>query len=168
MGNDKLCVENPEGLFATVFIAVLDQATGEVLFANGGHNPPVVLGADGAKLSNPDTGEALGLFDDLRVKNETITLAPEEGLLLYTDGVTEAIDVQRAFFGTDRLITVLDDERQNHSGSHMCADDVLDAVKRSVDDFSAGADQFDDMTMAVIMLHSTDEDRSLPAAAPFL
>ena len=154
--NADLCAENPEGLFATVFVLVFDQATGEVCYSNAGHNPPVALGVKGAEFLHPDTGETLGMFDDICVLNETITLAPGEGLLLCTDGITEAIDGQRTFYGTDRLITLLNDKLREQPESNPNAAEILDAVKRSVEDFSAGADQFDDMTLVALVRQGSD------------
>jgi sigma-B regulation protein RsbU (phosphoserine phosphatase) len=146
--NAKLCAKNPEGLFASVFVMVVEPKTGEVRYANGGHNPPVLLHANGADLMRIEPGEILGVFDDVDIRNETLTLAPGEGLLLYTDGVTEAIDENRTFYGTERLLALI-----NSLESRSNSSETVDAIRDSVKSFSAGTVQFDDMTLVSAIYH---------------
>jgi sigma-B regulation protein RsbU (phosphoserine phosphatase) len=146
--NAKLCAKNPEGLFASVFVMVVEPKTGEMRYANGGHNPPVLLHANGADLMRIEPGEILGVFDDVDIRNETLTLAPGEGLLLYTDGVTEAIDENRTFYGTERLLALI-----NSLESRSNSSETVDAIRDSVKSFSAGTVQFDDMTLVSAIYH---------------
>ncbi|MBO4915556.1 MAG: SpoIIE family protein phosphatase [Oscillospiraceae bacterium] len=142
--NDELRAANPEGLFATVFAFVLDTGTGELLYANGGHNAPLLLRGDGAVYLEPDPGIALGVFEDAGIADDRLTLAPGEGILLYTDGITEAVNTSRRFYGMQRLQELLSAAAANDSEA------VSKAVRESVTAFFAGGEQFDDMTLLAL------------------
>ncbi len=143
--NEELCGMNPEGLFATVFAAELNLATGELIYANAGHTRPVLMRAASEYLI-PNTGVMLGLFDDADILQESIRLNPGEGLLLYTDGITEAVRADKTFFGEDRLLAACTaaDPKQ-----------LIEQIHKSVDDFSAGCEQFDDLTMLALFYEPT-------------
>ena len=100
--NDELCAQNPENLFVTVFVAILDSDTGKICYANAGHTKPVIL-KDEPQFLTMEPGMALGMFEDAGLKDETLQLNAHQGILLYTDGVTEALDKDNHFFGTQRL-----------------------------------------------------------------
>ena len=144
--NEELCRTNPEGLFATVFAAVLDLDSGELHFANAGHNYPLLLGDDAAYLQ-PETGTPLGLFDDTTFTGERLTLAPKQLLLLYTDGVTEAASADDRFFGEDRLLETL---RTAPRSADDPAGTVIAAVRGAVENFTVGCEPFDDMAMLAL------------------
>ncbi len=139
--NDELCAQNPEGIFVTLFALVLDPKTGTVQYANAGHNPPVLLHGGTASYLTPKPGIALGLFEGAEIETETLLLAEGDGILLYTDGVTEAVSTERTFYGTDRLLALLQETNPADSRS------ATDAVQASVAAFSAGCIQFDDITI---------------------
>lgn len=143
--NDEICASNPEGLFATLFAAVLDMKTGVLTFANAGHNPPVILGGE-PELVKCETGIALGVFEDAGIVNETLTIESGGGLLLYTDGVTEAVNSDNVFFGNDRLLDACK--------GCLTAESAVEAVKTSVLDFYDGRAQFDDLTMISLFFTS--------------
>ena len=138
--NTEICAQNPENLFATAFAATLNLSTGALRFANAGHNYPVLLKKNPEYL-RPDEGIALGMFEDANLMEETLILAPGEGILLYTDGVTEAVNPENAFFGMDRL---LDTVKAVPEGSRS-AKEILLAVTRAVGAFCEGSEPFDDM-----------------------
>lgn len=139
--NDELCAQNPEGMFVTLFALVLDPKSGTVQYANAGHNPPVLLHGGTASYLTPKPGIALGLFEGAEIETETLLLAEGDGILLYTDGVTEAVSTERTFYGTDRLLALLQETNPADSRS------ATDAVQASVAAFSAGCIQFDDITI---------------------
>ena len=88
--NQLLCENNDTAMFVTLFIGIFDPATGNLVYANGGHNPPVIFRADGTHGLLPTTdGIALGIFPDISFKENSITLAPGDSAILYSDGVTE-------------------------------------------------------------------------------
>jgi phosphoserine phosphatase RsbU/P len=103
--NRELCAVNEELLFVTLFAATLAPESGELTFSNAGHNPPLVVRAAG----NPEfmavaPGLVLGVEPDYRYATTVLRLAPGDILLLYTDGVTEAMNAAGECFGTDRLL----------------------------------------------------------------
>lgn len=138
--NDEICAQNPENLFATAFAAVLDPLTGVVRYANAGHNYPVLL-KDAPEFLHPDEGIALGMFEDANLVEGTLALSVGEGMLLYTDGVTEAVGPDNAFFGEDRLLDAVKDALSREAS----AEGVLRAVSRAVFTFCDGNEPFDDM-----------------------
>jgi len=102
--NYELAQENEELMFVTVLCGVLELATGRVQYTNAGHLPPLRLRpGQGAAWVDLPPGLLLGVDPDSRYATRTLTLAPGETLLLYTDGVTEAMNAQQALFGADRL-----------------------------------------------------------------
>ena len=151
--NEQLLSQNPEGLFATVFAAILDSKTGALRYANAGHTWPVLLGAE-ARILKPETGIALGLFDDAGIRDETMTLNPGEGIFLYTDGVTDALSAEHVPFGMDRLLETLS---RAPKGSNP-AEDALLKVSWAVDVYRQGMEPFDDM--ALLVLFRTEDPSS--------
>ncbi len=139
--NESLCASNPEGMFVTVFAAVLDPKTGEVCYANAGHTPPVIIG-ENASFLEVDSGIAIGLFEDACIEDNYMTLKDGEGILLYTDGVTDAINHEKSFFGDKRIIEAV----KNADG----AESAIKLLGRAVSDFVSGAEQFDDYTTLAV------------------
>ena len=138
--NDEICAENPENLFVTAFAAVLDPLTGVLRYANAGHNYPVLLKAVPEYL-HPDEGIALGMFEIANLVEGTLSLSVGEGLLLYTDGVTEALGPNNTFFGEDRLLGAV----MRALGREDPAEEVLREVSRAVFAFCDGKEPSDDM-----------------------
>ena len=105
--NNLLLEGNETAMFVTVFYVAYDPATGRFTYANGGHNPPLVVHADGSSETLPLTGGvALGLVPGLEYEQQMAALAPGDTLFLYTDGVTEAMNGDSEEFGLDRLQAV--------------------------------------------------------------
>ena len=150
--NDQICAQNPENLFATAFIAVLNPETGEMRYANAGHNWPVLLKDEPAFLI-PETGIALGVFEDADIQDHTLTLSPSQGILLYTDGVTEAVSPQQTFFGEDRLLNALRD----FSPRTDAAEEAVLSVSRAVCAFCDGCDPFDDMAVLALIYRGREQ-----------
>lgn len=152
--NKELIAQNPELLFATVFAAVLNPCSGDLTYANAGHTYPVLLGRDAGFLK-PDEGIALGVFDDAQIPDKTMKLLPGQGILLYTDGLTDALDAQRVPFGMERLLKTL--HRVPHGP--QAAEEVLLLVSRSVSAHCEGVEPFDDMAaLALFMTEALPED----------
>ena len=156
--NDQIVARNPENQFATVFVAVLNTKTGELLYCNAGHNPPLMLQEECAFL-NPDPGIALGVFEDAGLSNASYMLSPGQGILLYTDGVTEAVSQQQQFFGEERLHEAV----RSFSAGENTAEETVLRVRAAVDVFCAGNEAFDDITV-LALVYTGDEDawQSLP------
>ncbi len=146
--NDELCAENPEGMFVTVFAAVLDPHTGQLIFANAGHTRPLISGSEGKRFLEPAPGIALGLFEDADIINEKMDLSEGQCLTAYTDGITEAVSGGREFFGEQRLLEAA------QSGS---AEDTAEAIVGAVSRFSKGCEQSDDITLLTLRFNFEGE-----------
>ncbi len=143
--NALLCATNPTDLFVTLFYAVIDLKTGLVTYANGGHNPPFVLRADGTVERLPMAGSPpLGVFEDLFFVDRQLRLLPGDTLVLYTDGVTEAMDLDGDLFGEARLVACL------AACTGLDSDSVLARVTGAVGAFVGDAPLSDDLTCLVL------------------
>ena len=140
--NEKLCENNESGMFVTAWMGILDLTTGNVQFANAGHNPPLIKRTDGSfEYLKTRAGFVLAGMEGVRYRVGELTLNPGDRLFLYTDGVPEATNVDNKLYGEDRLLTFMN---QNAS---MEATDLLPALKANIDEFVGEAPQFDDITM---------------------
>ena len=149
--NDLLCADNPDTMFVTVFYGEYDPASGVLDYANAGHDQPLVVSSDGQTRVLPTTGGiAMGVFPGFEYKSATLQLEPGDSFVSYTDGVTDATSDGSDQFGLDRLREVL------ASNPPTAADAAIAAVTASVDDFSAGHDQFDDITCLALCRISGD------------
>lgn len=158
--NVDLCHDNEQGMFVTVWLCVLDVRTGELAYACGGHNPPLYLDADGGiEWIRERSGMVLGAFDTMRYRQFDRTMAPGDTLVLYTDGVTEAMDGSGECLGEERLVGML----RGRAGMEPTA--VVDAVFDGVRAFAAGAAQADDITVLAVRLEAPRPRPSDGAAA---
>ena len=143
--NDAICEQNPQDLFVTLFYGILDPGTGEFVYANAGHNPPFVVRRPGEVSPLPMTGGmAVGVMPGLPYNEDATTMAPGDTMFLYTDGITEAMNVDEEEFTEARLEAVLAD------GHALPVDAVLTNVTSAVVEFAAGAEQSDDITCIVL------------------
>jgi sigma-B regulation protein RsbU (phosphoserine phosphatase) len=143
--NRMLASESISNMFVTVFYGILNTRTGEVAYCNGGHNPPYILRRDGRIEAMEMTGGlVLGVFGKASYKAKQIMLQAGDGLFLYTDGITEAMDGDNNEFTESRLEACL--KRLHSSG----LEDVIQGVVSEVKTFAAGAPQADDMTMLAL------------------
>ena len=143
--NDAICEQNPQDLFVTLFYGILDPKTGEFVYANAGHNPPFVVKRPGDVQALPMTGGmAVGVMPGLPYSEDATTMAPGDTMFLYTDGITEAMNVDEEEFTEARLEAVLAD------GHALPVDAVLTNVTSAVVEFVAGAEQSDDITCIVL------------------
>ena len=132
-------------MFVTVFYAVIDECSGTVMYANGGHNQPYVVGPDGSTRAVPLTDSTmLGVVPGLPFNSASLTLRPGETLFLYTDGVSEAMNAADEQFGDSRLEAVL------ARSATLPVDEMLSAVTAAVAGFAGAAPQSDDITCLVV------------------
>jgi sigma-B regulation protein RsbU (phosphoserine phosphatase) len=127
-------------MFATIFFGVLDPTNGSLVYINGGHVPPLVIGAQGIKARLEPTGPAVGLLPDLKFGIEQVDLDPGDTLLVYTDGVTDALSPKDEFFSEERLFSLVEQPSRS-------AEDLLRSIQINLHNHIAGADQFDDITL---------------------
>ena len=152
--NDEICRENPEDFFASVFAASWDPMSGKLTYANAGHNPPVRFGRKTEEVK-VHPGDVLGLYDDAYFINETMELEIGEGLLLYTDGVTEALNPRREAYGLDRLL-------EQVSGIEPDSKKIVNTIRNNVLDFEGENHIFDDITMIAIQRQGVQWIRMVP------
>ncbi|MYA61978.1 MAG: SpoIIE family protein phosphatase [Dehalococcoidia bacterium] len=149
--NDLLCEDNDAMMFVTLLYAVYDPSTGELSYANGGHNCPVIVHADGDYTVLPMTGGiALGVMPDFEFDQDSITLLPGDTLVFYTDGVTEAMNEEGEEYGMERLCEILVTAPSIH------AQDISDTIFDSIREFAGEAPQSDDITC--LTLHRREVD----------
>ena len=143
--NDRLCEGNEQMMFVTVFFGVLDFRTGEFVYVNAGHNPPLVVrgGQEPSYLmpeGKPD--KPLGVMEGRAYRQCSLTLAAGDMIFLYTDGVTEAINETEELYGEERLKEEL--SRIDLNGP---VSETLGILRESIKSFAGNAEQADDITM---------------------
>lgn len=142
--NSILCRNNAASLFATVFYGVLNLTDGSLEYCNCGHTAPIVIPASGDSRRLPATGIPLALFADLPAEAAMTQLDGGETLLLFTDGVTEALNLAKEEFGESLLLETLRDKQR------VALNDFVTHLFDSVDRFAAGEPQADDITCLAI------------------
>lgn len=141
--NELITLENDSSMFVTAFYGIIDAVSGKIEYCNAGHNPPYLIKADGAlQQIGRCEGVALGVLkdDSYFVQNE-LYLKPNETFLLYTDGVTEAMNVKGELFQEFRLEEVLKD---NYKKSLQ---EMLNKIITAVQLYSGEREQSDDITL---------------------
>jgi len=141
--NKATCAQCPSNRFITFFFCVLDTTSGDLKFANAGHNPPIVVRASGEAQMLEGGGPVLGIVPFATYQEQHAHLDPGDMLVLYSDGVTEANNPDYEEYGEERFIEVLQRCRNEPATA------IVQAVTKSVADFTAGAPQADDITLAV-------------------
>jgi phosphoserine phosphatase RsbU/P len=141
--NKATSAKCPSNRFVTFFFCVLDPATGELAYANAGHNPPILVRADGTAEMLEGGGPVLGILSTAPYSEMHAQLDHGDMLVLYSDGVTEANNEAFDEFDEERFIDVLKQHR------HQPATAIVEAVTRALTEFCAGAPQADDITLAV-------------------
>ncbi len=143
--NTDICHDNESCMFVTFFCGILNVRTGEVNYSNGGHNLPYYLHRDGVSSLENFGGISLGLMEPSPYASGRMVLRPGEALLLYTDGVTEAMDLSRTLYSDQRLEQFLGTNRG--SAPRQIIGDLISDVRH----FAGEAPQSDDIT--VLALH---------------
>jgi sigma-B regulation protein RsbU (phosphoserine phosphatase) len=143
--NRSLCRENEAGMFVTAAVGVLDLGTGDLSFALAGHEPPLLMPADGPPEPAPaEGGRVLGLIEESDFPVNRLRLRRGDAVVLYTDGVSEAQDAGGAFFGVERLVATAAALR------HEAAPAVTGRVLQAVRAFAGEAPQSDDITILTL------------------
>ena len=143
--NNRICQNNQEEMFVTVWLGILDLKTGELKAANAGHEYPVITRAEGKfELVRDKHGFVIGGMEGIRYKEYELKLEPGQEIFLYTDGVPEATNAGNELYGTERMMAVL------NTCPGLEPEQVLANVKADVDRFVGTAPQFDDLTMLCV------------------
>ena len=147
--NASLCAEDVGGMFVTCFYGVLDTRTGRIEICNAGHNPPYILRGNGSVEPTPQVGGfMLGMFAHGTYESTTIDLGPGDSLVLYTDGVTEAVNEAEDHYDEERLEATL--HHLATAGTTVTAERIVGGVMADVEQFAGCAPQADDITMLVL------------------
>jgi sigma-B regulation protein RsbU (phosphoserine phosphatase) len=132
-------------MFVTLFYGTLSEKDRTLTYVNAGHNPPMVYrGLDGTIEELMPTGIVLGAVEHRPYVAERITLGTGDILVMYTDGITESINIQEEMFGEERLRGVI---RQH---ARLTAQEILMKILAAVQEFTGDVPQFDDITLMVI------------------
>jgi len=141
--NQLILSDARSDLFVTIFYAVIDPETGHMVYSSGGHNPPLLVRTAGQVENLCCPGIALGILDEIQLDEKETHLNPGDMLVLYTDGVTEAVNAQEEEFGLERLAGIAVASRNEP------ASEILAHVDTAVTTFTAGQPPFDDVTLVV-------------------
>lgn len=143
--NHLIAEEAKFGMFVTLFYAVLDSTRSVLQYVNAGHNPPIMLkrGSSEAILLKAN-GIALGAMEDVKLEQKEVELAMSDVVVLYTDGITEAINDKGEQFGTDRLESMIS------NNADLPTQQLINLIKDGVNEFARGQQQYDDFTLVVL------------------
>ena len=152
--NDAICTNNQAEMFVTVWVGILEISTGKLTAANAGHEFPVLKRAGGDfELFRDKHGFVIGGMEGLKYKQYELQLEPGDKLFLYTDGVPEATDANQELFGTERMLTALNEAKDQNP------EKLLLSVRQAVDAFVKEAEQFDDLTMLCVEYKGKKDDK---------
>ncbi len=143
--NQLILKDSQAEMFLTAVYAVLELDTGRLIYANGGHTRPLWRHvADGTVTELDQHGIVLGAFEEISLEEQRLDLAPGDALILYTDGVTEALNDEGEMFGDERLREVIT------ATQGASADETIDAICGALAAFTGGAEPADDVTVVVV------------------
>ena len=150
--NEQLCEGNDAELFVTVWFAILDLSTGNGLAANAGHEHPAIRRSGGDfELVVYRHSPAVATMEGMRFREHAFELRPGDSLFVYTDGVPEATDAQNELFGSERMLSALNEKPDADPET------LLHTVRRHIDAFVGDAPQFDDITMLGLKYKGPEE-----------
>ena len=143
--NDLLNEENDAAMFVTIFYAMYDPETSELTYANGGHNSPLIIHADGSSELLPLTGGiALGIVPGIEYGESSLKLSPGDTVIFYSDGVTEAMNADGEEFGVERMREIFEPSPPTDPEAATAA--IFEAVHA----FAGDTDQSDDITCVTL------------------
>jgi sigma-B regulation protein RsbU (phosphoserine phosphatase) len=143
--NKRILEDTNARQFVTAFYGILEPATGKLVYCNAGHCPPFLIKLEDDREQLIRTGVPLGIFEDQIWKRGVVQLDPGDVLVLYTDGVTEAQDVEKCIFGEDRLLEAVKRRLEN------AALEIQDGVMSDLYSFMGEAPQTDDIVLSILM-----------------
>jgi phosphoserine phosphatase RsbU/P len=142
--NRTVCQNVPSSKYVTFFLAELDPGTGRLRFVNAGHNPPLLIRADGSVERLEDGGLVLGMFENVTYDGGSVGMAPGDTLVVYSDGVTETWNAEGDEFGEETLIPLAVSNRR------LAAEALQEAILKDLERFEAGARATDDRTLVIL------------------
>lgn len=141
--NEKLCENNETGMFVTAWMGIVDLTTGVLEYANAGHNPPLLFNGSEFTYLKSRPGFVLAGMEGMKYRLNTVQLNPKDRIVLYTDGVTEAVNHANEMYGEEKLKNYLNENKD------LNCKDLMNQLKDSIDEFAEGVPQFDDITLLI-------------------
>jgi serine phosphatase RsbU (regulator of sigma subunit) len=142
--NEYLVENTPANRFVTMFIGELDPRAGTLKYINAGHNPPIVARANGSVEQLDSGGLPLGLMPFSEYQAETVMLSPGDAIIIYSDGVSEANNLNEDEFGMERLKSVI------QANISRPASGIRDKIESALSDFTGTAPANDDITLVIV------------------
>ena len=156
--NDRICANNIEEVFVTVWLGILEISTGRIIAANAGHEYPVIIHGDGtAEIIHDTHGFVIGGLPGMKYNDYELEIQPGDSLFVYTDGVPEAMNEADELFKTDRMLQALDEADKGDPRR------IIEHVENAVNNYVGGAEQFDDLTMLCLEYHGPADPPEDPA-----
>jgi sigma-B regulation protein RsbU (phosphoserine phosphatase) len=153
--NRTLTKRGIDNRFVTFFFGMLDPE-GNCSYVNAGHDPPILMHLDGSMKELTEGGVVLGLFPEAQYESHTVRLHPGDHLILFTDGVVEAVNIAGEEFGKERLCALM------HGKACATATELLSCLRDAVVSFAANTLQHDDITMMILGFR--ESETPLPAS----
>ena len=146
--NDYIAVNHSRtNMFVTLFVGIIDQQAGIVSYVNGGHDAPIVVGKDGIKTRLMPSGPAVGVMDGVKFQMRQVQLEPGDFLLAYTDGVSEALNMQEEMFTEKQLLALVETVCQDAT---LTTQQLLDRINEAVQAHVGDAPPSDDVTLLAL------------------
>lgn len=143
--NPIIAENSKTGMFVTLFYGIIDKETMTLTYVNAGHNPPIVLRQKSGEIDELTlTGVAVGALEDAKYEQQEVALSSGDVVVLYTDGITEAVNDREEMFDVSRLVEII--RRTGHLSSQEIVNEIIGAVTT----FSENQPQFDDITLMVV------------------
>lgn len=155
--NNYLCENNEAEMFVTAWLGMVDISTGRLEYASAGHNPPVLINSEtgDVKFIENTPSLVLGAMENKFYTNHSFVIKPGEKLMLYTDGIIEAHDVENHLYGEDKFLEALTKHKDK------TIRDLCENVAFEVDEYSSGQEQFDDYSLLCFIFNGSDESSAL-------
>ena len=151
--NKLIFADTKSGAFVTLFYGIIDSKQKTFRYVNAGHNPPILLKeAANEIVLLKARGIALGAVEDIKLQEAEVKLTPGDEVILYTDGVTEAINQKKEQFSQERLIKVIKDNR------NLSAQDLMEKIQNEVKLFVDNQPQFDDVTLMILKVTKPEDE----------
>lgn len=146
--NNQIIEKNNTGMFVTLILGAIDLKSGEFRYCNAGHNAPVLISEGRASFIDVKPNLALGIMPDIRYTVQSMQITANQTLLLYTDGLTEAENLNLELYSNPRLLELLSTPEANE----MTPQELCGLIESSINQFAAGREPSDDLTMMAIKL----------------
>lgn len=147
--NELLSKDNPNCMFVTLLVGILNIKTGLLRYSNAGHNPPIIKSGNNTFFQKGLSGPMAGAMEGMAFKELAVTLKPGDTLFFYTDGVTEAMNSNKALYSDAKLLELIDNTND------LDAKAIIERVNHDLKNFSKEAPQSDDITMLSLIFKGT-------------